>query len=77
MPSALLAAIYVPALIGLRQMIEPRRKIVGATPREDPDAAKDRGDAIGEVDPLRRVAAILATLSPLLAGLVANALAGG
>jgi hypothetical protein len=73
--TALLAAIYVPALIGLRLMIDPRR----ASIRKgfDADAQKESGDAIGDVDPLRRVAAILATLSPLIAGLVANALAGG
>ena len=71
--SALLAAIYVPALIGIGILIEPLQ----------PTASKKGGDGdeknvdSPEVDPLRRIAAIIATLSPLLAGLLANAFAAG
>lgn len=64
--SALLAAVYVPAFIGLRMMIEERNTEV--------DDATTK--ALGEVDPLHRLAALSATLSPLFAGLLANTLAG-
>jgi hypothetical protein len=71
--SALLAAIYVPALIGIGILIGPLQ----------PSASSNGGDSdeknadTPEVDPLRRIAAIIATLSPLLAGLLANAFASG
>jgi len=72
--SALLVALYVPALIGLRLMIEPRQSAIsGAAATETGEAAS----AIGEFDPLRRIAAATATLSPLIAGLLANTFAGG
>lgn len=61
--SALLAAVYVPSLIGLRLMLDKRP----AEPSADPEGA-------GALDPLHRVAAIVATLSPLLAGLLADLL---
>jgi hypothetical protein len=64
--SALLAAIYVPALIGLRLIIERPLEMVSATSKRSP--------AVGEMDPIRRIAAVAATLSPLIAGLLANAL---
>lgn len=72
--SALLAAIYVSALTGLRHLIEPRQKKVADA--AGVDATEEKSD-IGDIDPLRRVAAIAATLSPLVAGLLANALATG
>ncbi|MEK8033806.1 hypothetical protein AACH06_23530 [Ideonella sp. DXS29W] len=68
--SAMLAAIYVPALIGLRLMLEERPLWLG--PSAATQSQVEKLD-IGEVDPVRRIAAIVATLSPLLAGLVANA----
>lgn len=61
--SALLAAVYVPSLIGLRLMLDKRP----TEPSADSEGA-------GALDPLHRVAAIVATLSPLLAGLLANLL---
>lgn len=67
--SALLAAIYVPALIGIGILLAKFGKKTGESEDKQSDAA--------EIDPLRRVAAIMATLSPLLAGLVANAFAAG
>jgi hypothetical protein len=69
--SALLSAIYVPALIGLRLMIAPpQRKVHDAAAA----GTKEEKSDIGDVDPLRRVAAVAA---PLIAGLLANALATG
>lgn len=66
--SALLAAIYVPALIVLRQMLEPRQRAMLAS----------GGKAeVASIDALARVGATVATLSPLFAGLLANTLAGG
>lgn len=67
--SALLAAVYVPSLVGLRLMIERRLEKV-------PASAPDGEGGLGEFDPLHRVAAVVATLSPVFAGLVANSLAG-
>lgn len=69
--SAMLASIYVPALIGLRLMLEERPLWLG--PSVATQSQVEKLD-IGDVDPVRRIAAIAATLSPLLAGLVANAL---
>lgn len=69
--SALLSAVYVPALVGLRLMIDERLPGGSAT-----DSA-ETNKAIAEIDPLHRVAAVVATLSPLLAGLLANTLAVG
>jgi hypothetical protein len=69
--SAMLAAIYVPALIGLRFLIDPRQQKAA----EEASTAKETASAIGDIDPLRRVATIAATLSPLIAGLLANAFA--
>ncbi|ANH68638.1 hypothetical protein [Mitsuaria sp. 7] len=69
--SALLAAVYVPALVGLRLMIEERLPCIPS--KDDGETTK----AIAEVDPLHRVAAVVATLSPLFAGLLANTLAIG
>jgi hypothetical protein len=67
----MLASIYVPALIGLRLMLEERPLWLG--PSVATLSQVEKLD-IGDVDPVRRIAAIAATLSPLLAGLVANAL---
>ena len=65
--SALLAAIYVPALIVLRQMIEPRQCVL----------VDNGGKAeVAAADPIARLLATAATLSPLFAGLLANMLAG-
>lgn len=70
--SALLAAIYVPALIVLRNMIEKRQDLLAEV---QPPGAEAEGEPL-VVDPFSRIAAVFATLSPLLAGLVANVLAG-
>lgn len=70
--SALLAAVYVPSLIGLGLMIEERQP--NDSSGKDADAVKK---AVNELDPLHRIAAVFATLSPLLAGIVANVLSGG
>jgi len=70
--SALLAAVYVPTLVGLGLMIDERRGADDA----DPAPPASTKTAV-ELDPLHRVAAVFATLSPLLAGLVANTLTGG
>ena len=72
--SALLAAIYVPALIGLRLLVRPRQKIVRSAADTEEEKSKSE---VGEVDPLRRMAAVIATLSPLIAGLLANVLGIG
>lgn len=71
--SALLAAIYVPALIVLGLLIAPAQKVVDKEAMKQP--ANDGESTAGDVDPLRRTAAIIATLSPLIAGLLANAFA--
>jgi hypothetical protein len=63
--SALLAAIYVPAAIVLRDATEARHNLL----------PKKLQPATGAADPLTRIGAVVATLSPLLAGLVANTLA--
>jgi len=65
--SALLAAIYVPTLLVLRDMVEQRRRELPA----------GKGSGIEPVDPVSRIAAVIATLSPLAAGLLANTLSGG
>lgn len=65
--SALLTAIYVPALMVLRNRIEPMLLLV---PKElKPD--------VTSVDPVSRIGAVIATLSPLFAGLLANILVAG
>ena len=69
--SALLAAVYVPALVGLRLMIDER------LPQGISKASEETNEAIAGIDPLHRVAAVVATLSPLFAGLLANTLAIG
>lgn len=63
--SAMLAAIYVPALLLLRERVETRQSKVSLGP----------GEASDSVDPVAKIGAVVATLSPLLAGLVANILA--
>jgi len=74
--SALLAAIYVPGLIGLRLMIEPLQAVLAKSAAAT-NTKDEKSDLIGDVDPLRRAAAAVATLSPLIAGLIANAFASG
>ena len=69
--SALLAAIYVPTLIGLKSMYEPRQQEL---PKDEPARAASTANLT--VEPLSRIAAVAATLSPLFAGLLANTLAG-
>jgi hypothetical protein len=69
--SALLAAIYVPTLIGLRSMYEPRQQELS---KDEPTRAASSANLA--VEPLNRIAAVAATLSPLFAGLLANTLAG-
>jgi hypothetical protein len=71
--SALLAAVYVPALVGLRMMIDARA-LRGTAASADDRKSHDR---IAELDPLHRLAAVAATLGPVFAGLLANTLAGG
>jgi hypothetical protein len=71
--SALLAAVYVPALVGLRTMIDARATRGTDAAADDP---KPHG-RIAELDPLHRLAAVAATLGPVFAGLLANTLAGG
>lgn len=83
--SAMLVALYVPALNLLRSMIESRLpEPVQVAANEDENGQKREkngrdasGVTLGDFDPLRRIAAVVAALSPLVAGLVANALAGG
>lgn len=68
--SALLATIYVPGVLVLRHISRAPQDIVGeagAPSGQDPSAA------LGEADPLRRLTAIVATLSPLITGILANA----
>lgn len=66
--SLLLATIYIPTLIGLRHLIERQA-------RQLPSRVRLAGVTdIVDVDPLKRVAAVAATLSPLIAGLLANTL---
>lgn len=74
--SALLAAIYVPSLIVLRNMIEKRQATLADIQAQSAQPAKADGEPL-VVDPFSRIAAVFATLSPLLAGLVANILASG
>lgn len=69
--SALLAAIYVPSLINLRIIVNELKPFEASI--DDKVAESD----IGEVDPLRRVATVVATLSPLIAGLAANVFSTG
>ncbi|WP_422014719.1 hypothetical protein [Roseateles sp.] len=63
--SAMLAAIYVPALLVLREMVESRQR---SLPANEPSGTES-------VDPVTKIGAVVATLSPLLAGLVTNVLA--
>jgi len=65
--SALLAAIYVPALVILRDMLEKRQRLLPAT----------ASSSVGSVDLPARIAAVIATLSPVFAGLIANVFSGG
>lgn len=70
--SAMLVAIYVPAMVSLRLMLpsdgtEPAAQASGS----------DKSASPGDVDPLHRIAAVAATLGPLIAGIVANAFGGG
>lgn len=65
--SALLAAIYVPALIVLRQMVERRQRMARSAGSKPEVAA---------LDPFARLGAAVATFGPLFAGLLANTLAG-
>lgn len=69
--SALLASVYVPAILGLRAMIESRST---RSPGGSGDERKST-DSIAELDPLHRLAALAATLGPLFAGLLANTVA--
>lgn len=69
--SVLLAAIYIPSQVGLRLMLEER--LPGGGHAGAADARKD----LEAADPVHRVAAALATLGPLLAGLLANTVAAG
>lgn len=80
--SALLAAIYVPALIGLGLLVDSAQHAADRAGKGDKrtkphDDKEDKKSSVGDVDPLRRVAAIIATLSPLIAGLLANAFSTG
>jgi len=71
--SALLAAVYVPSFFVLRNMVEPRaerlKKFVKEEKPEKPEASV--------ADPISKLGAVIATLGPLFAGLLANILAGG
>lgn len=71
--SALLAAVYVPALVGLRMMIDARATRGAVAPTDD----RKSHERIAELDPLHRLAAVAATLGPVFAGLLANTLASG
>lgn len=73
--SALLAAIYVPGLIVLRKMIEERQDLLAPLEEAAGVPLPERHQGL-VVEPFSRIGAVVATLSPLLAGLVANALAG-
>ncbi len=78
--SLMLAAIYVPAMIQLREWRDEfGLALVKASESEvAPDAnAKKDGIDLVDADPIRRIAAAFATLSPLIAGLVANTLTAG
>ena len=71
--SAMLVAIYVPSLVRLRLMVKSEL----AKLAEKPDQSMKTGmEAVGEVDPLRRIATVAATLGPFIAGLFANAFGG-
>lgn len=74
--SALLAAIYVPSLIVLRKMIEERQDELATIPALGPILPNKPKEEPLVVDPFTRIAAVIATLSPLLAGVVANAVSG-
>lgn len=65
--SLLLGAIYVPAILRLRKWIDESREALAG------QADADLGDA----DPVRRIAAVAATLGPAIAALVANTLSSG
>jgi hypothetical protein len=71
--SAMLVAIYVPSLVRLRLMVDSESE---KSAQSLDDATKASLEAVGEVDPLRRVATAAATLGPFIAGLIANALGG-
>lgn len=72
--SAMLVAIYVPALVRLRLMVETG--IEETTHESQAAALKQRLETVGEVDPLRRIATVAATLGPFIAGVIANAFGG-
>jgi hypothetical protein len=72
--SAMLACIYLPAFICLRQMIDRARDVLRGTAPPEAQPGSEGAPDTGEIDPLRRIAAILATLGPLIAGLLANTL---
>lgn len=65
--SMLLAAIYVPAMIRLRVWMDEARELGASANASD-------GSDFGNADPMRRIAATIATLGPIIAGLVANTL---
>lgn len=69
--SALLAAIYTPAFIVLRSMLEARQQAFSAAEPSKEGAAPF---APSPADPMAKIAAVVATLSPLFAGLLANSL---
>lgn len=96
--SMMLAAIYVPAMIRMREYVDKARKRI----RDDKAADRSRLAALGallgtgnatdsaatseadddsaeevDADPTHRIAAVLATLSPVIASLVANTLSQG
>lgn len=74
--SALLSAIYVPALTTLRLMSDKAKKVLADNPAPPrADGTTEPEPTGSDVDPLRRIAAVAATLSPLLAGLIANTFA--
>jgi hypothetical protein len=71
--SAMLVAIYVPTLVRLRLMVDSETE----RPGQKLDAATKKSlEAVGEVDPLRRIATSAAALGPFIAGLIANAFGG-
>lgn len=66
--SALLAAIYVPGAMVLRNYLQAPLAHLKA----DGSMAKADKPAGADIDPISRIAAIVATLSPLLAGVLAS-----
>jgi len=72
--SAMLVAIYVPAMVSLRLM---QAHVPPKPEKKNGDPDKSDAGSPGDVDPLQRLATVAATLGPLIAGVVANAFAGG